>query len=78
MVMVKSSKVIAFFFSLSEFALIEKKTKEKKEVIRYNKSYGVHALQQKRGILRSKYHRKQQRKKFLKTHSCEPQFLANS
>jgi len=35
-------------------------------------------LQQKRGILRSKYHRKQQRKKFLKTHSCEPQFLANS
>jgi hypothetical protein len=37
-----------------------------------------YALQQKRGILRSKYHRKQQRKKFLKTHSCEPQFLANS
>jgi len=36
------------------------------------------SLQQKRGILRSKYHRKQQRKKFLKTHSCEPQFLANS
>ncbi len=36
------------------------------------------ALQQKRGILQSKYHRKQQRKKFLKTHSCEPQFLANS
>jgi hypothetical protein len=35
-------------------------------------------LQQKRGILRSKYHRKQQRKRFLKTHSCEPQFLANS
>jgi hypothetical protein len=36
------------------------------------------SLQQKRGILRSKYHRKQQRKKFMKTHSCEPQFLANS
>jgi hypothetical protein len=42
--MVKSSKVIAFFFPLSEFALIEKKTTEKKEVIRYNKSYGVHGL----------------------------------
>jgi hypothetical protein len=35
-------------------------------------------LQQKRGILRSKYHRKQQRKKFSKTRSCEPLFLANS
>jgi hypothetical protein len=33
-----------FFFSLSEFALIEKKTKEKKGVIRYNKLYGVHGL----------------------------------
>jgi hypothetical protein len=38
--MVISCKVIAFFFSLSEFALIEKKTKEKKGVIRYNKLYG--------------------------------------
>ncbi len=39
---------------------------------------GAQSLQQKRGILRSKYHRKQQRKKFPKTRSCEPQFLANS
>jgi len=38
--MVISCKVIAFFFSLSEFALMEKKTKEKKGVIRYNKLYG--------------------------------------
>jgi heme exporter protein D len=36
------------------------------------------ALQQHRAILRSKYHRKQQRKKFLKVHCCEPQFLTNS
>ncbi len=35
-------------------------------------------LQQKRGILRSKYHRKQQRKQFPKTRSSEQQFLANS
>jgi hypothetical protein len=41
--MVTSCKVIAFF-SLSEFALIEKKKKEKKGVIRYNKSYGVHGF----------------------------------
>ncbi len=37
-----------------------------------------YSLQQKRGILRSKNHRKQQRNQFLKTHSCEQQFLANS
>ncbi len=36
------------------------------------------SLQQKRGILRSKYHRKQQRKQFSKTHSSKQQFLANS
>jgi hypothetical protein len=30
MVMVKSSKVIAFFFSLSEFALIEKKQRRRR------------------------------------------------
>jgi len=35
-------------------------------------------LQQKRGILRSKYHRKQQRKQFPKTRSSEQQFFANS
>jgi hypothetical protein len=39
--MVTSCKVIAFFFSLSEFALIgKKKKKEKKGVIRFNKLYG--------------------------------------
>jgi hypothetical protein len=32
----------------------------------------VNALQQQGGILRSKYHYKQQRKKFPKTHCCEP------
>ncbi len=39
---------------------------------------GIKTLQQKRGILQSKYHRKQQRKQFPKTRSSEQQFLANS
>jgi hypothetical protein len=36
------------------------------------------ALQQKRGILRSKYPRKQQRNQIPKTHNSEHEFVANS
>jgi hypothetical protein len=35
-------------------------------------SCDVHALQQQGAILRSEYHRKQQRKKFPKARCCEP------
>jgi hypothetical protein len=37
-----------------------------------------YALQQKRGILRSKYPRKQQRNQIPKTRSSEHEFVANS
>jgi hypothetical protein len=74
-----------FLTSLSNY--VNGKTKQKKvgpqnKLIKKNyniySGFNIQSLQQKRGILRSKYHRKQQRKKFSKTRSCEPQFLANS
>jgi hypothetical protein len=57
-----------------------KESENMKIVALLNKTHNANekSLQQKRGILRSKYHRKQQRNQFPKTRISEQQFLANS